>query len=307
MTAHRIWYEVRQEETRWLHQKSIARPNGPMFFTMGGRAGSSGRELVFERRIGFLERKRGWLFGLILGYLAMSVILAMLTVRYFRPGAEALFGALVVGFFWVITWFLNVDDSYFVRTGAEAEEWTSQALRKHLPDWFLLDDVALEWSNVDHVLVGPGGLFAVETKWRSRWRDRQVDPSQWVLRADLRDAQERAQELQDCLMRYGLVVEVKPALIIWGPGIKPVETFVQFGRVHFLMGARRKEWPSVAFSRGSLSTSEIAAITSTLERVDEENQFRTSRLERTRRVLRVLLGHKTLQQSLLPSREKASR
>lgn len=52
--------------------------------------------------------------------------------------------------------------------GADAERWTADELRK-LPrgSWAVFHDVMLESANVDHVAIGSGRVYAVETKWTS--------------------------------------------------------------------------------------------------------------------------------------------
>lgn len=66
--------------------------------------------------------------------------------------------------------------------GGLAETWTADTLRplrEH--GWRLVNHVRLTRGDLDHVLVGPGGLVLIETKWRSEVRD--VDGSTpWSVR-----------------------------------------------------------------------------------------------------------------------------
>ncbi len=57
---------------------------------------------------------------------------------------------------------------YSWRVGAESEERVGEALRALPPEWAVRHDIMIgeEW-NADHVLVGPPGLFVVDTKFRS--------------------------------------------------------------------------------------------------------------------------------------------
>src|SRR3954453_4413988 len=53
--------------------------------------------------------------------------------------------------------------------GEIAEQWTAQELRKlRRHGWRIVNHLMLRTWDIDHVLVGPGGIFAVETKWSSR-------------------------------------------------------------------------------------------------------------------------------------------
>jgi hypothetical protein len=59
--------------------------------------------------------------------------------------------------------------------GAEGEELVGEVLRGLEPQgWLAVHDVSLGRGNVDHVAIGPGGIFAIETKsHRGRiWIDR---------------------------------------------------------------------------------------------------------------------------------------
>jgi hypothetical protein len=61
--------------------------------------------------------------------------------------------------------------------GATAEMWTAselRRLRKH--GWLIVNGLALEGRDIDHVLVGPGGVAVVESKWSADgWDLRTLD------------------------------------------------------------------------------------------------------------------------------------
>lgn len=51
--------------------------------------------------------------------------------------------------------------------GAEGEESVGRALEALEPQgWYAVHDISLGRGNVDHVAIGPGGIFAIETKSR---------------------------------------------------------------------------------------------------------------------------------------------
>lgn len=51
------------------------------------------------------------------------------------------------------------------RTGAEGERQTARAARPLTRrGWVLLNDLPLAYGNIDHVLIGPPGVFLLETK-----------------------------------------------------------------------------------------------------------------------------------------------
>lgn len=97
--------------------------------------------------------------------------------------------------------------------GAEAEQWTAAELGKLDHRWSVFHDVPLSQSNVDHVVIGPGRVYAVETKWTARSDlDRFLKGATWQA---ARQATELSAELRD----RGAGREVRPLLVVWGPGI----------------------------------------------------------------------------------------
>lgn len=66
-------------------------------------------------------------------------------------------------------WFLTVQATGTAPTmaGDAAEQWTAQELRRlRRQGWMLVHRLVLrEHEDIDHVLIGPGGCYAIETKW----------------------------------------------------------------------------------------------------------------------------------------------
>jgi hypothetical protein len=98
-------------------------------------------------------------------------------------------------------------------SGGEAERFTIEALRK-LDErrWVVFDHVAFADYDIDHVVIGPGAIFAVETKWRTtmpRNRDLLEFSSQ---------AERSADRLRLLLKSHGVKREVASIVVLWGPG-----------------------------------------------------------------------------------------
>jgi len=99
------------------------------------------------------------------------------------------------------------------QTGIAAEEWTAGELRvlrwKRL-GWKTANHILLERSDVDHVALGPGGFFAIETKYRSNWRDADIE-------SIAAQARHGAQRLRP---RLGPKAVVRAVVVIWGQGAR---------------------------------------------------------------------------------------
>jgi hypothetical protein len=109
--------------------------------------------------------------------------------------------------------------------GVSAEQWTSQELRRFAGQerrteagrWFVLDHVPMSGFDIDHVLIGPGGVVALETKWSNEGWDKS-----WS-KGRLEDARETAQANArhvKALLRaepHRMDVPVMPLVVLW-PG-----------------------------------------------------------------------------------------
>jgi len=83
----------------------------------------------------------------------------------------ALICILGVGFiiycFWKLIVLLNKRRRY--RLGYEGEIAVGQELNQHMRDGFYVyHDFFIDKFNIDHIVVGPSGVFAIETKARSK-------------------------------------------------------------------------------------------------------------------------------------------
>lgn len=159
--------------------------------------------------------RRHWrLFaGLLLCTAGLTAIVGYLMASL---GADRAMTGFVVGlmvgtlpFFWQV--FL-VGQGFAQRSmGAEAERWTADELAKlDQRKWTVFHDVPLRYGNLDHVIVGPGRTYAVETKWTAsggRFLDGAVA-----------QASRQAKTLTAWLAEQGVVRDVLPILVVWGPG-----------------------------------------------------------------------------------------
>jgi hypothetical protein len=99
--------------------------------------------------------------------------------------------------------------------GAQGERQVGAILEDLGPDWHALHDISLGRGNIDHVLVGPGGTFTVETKsHRGRIAVERID-----------DAMLRQAYAERKLLEKVSGLEVEPLLVFsraWLVGSLPV-------------------------------------------------------------------------------------
>lgn len=105
-------------------------------------------------------------------------------------------------------------------TGEMAEQWTAQELRPlREQGWRLVNHFVLGRGDYDHVLVGPGGVVLVETKWGGTPWD--VDGRELAFRLALEQTSRNAKQLAlwSGVTKHGRP-PVEPVLAVWGPAAK---------------------------------------------------------------------------------------
>jgi hypothetical protein len=102
--------------------------------------------------------------------------------------------------------------------GQLAEQWSLDGLRK-LRGWHITDHVPFDRESVDHIVVAPAGVLAVETKYRARTPSTGSDAPERHQR-DLNSADRAAHKVRLLLRAEQLrdAAVVIPVLIVRGPG-----------------------------------------------------------------------------------------
>lgn len=114
------------------------------------------------------------------------------------------------------------------RTGAEGERATAKALKRLPPGWQVVHDIDIGRGNVDHVAVGPPGVFVLDTKKLSgvvsvtagvlsvRWRE---DPNDGYEMPTLASRMRWLAGIVETRLRGEGVegIDVQPVVAIWAP------------------------------------------------------------------------------------------
>jgi hypothetical protein len=177
------------------------------------RAGRRVREQLRAEAWQIVRRNRGFFTRYALGYLAATACFVALYVWWGYPRFAWFMGGLLLGFIpSLVTYFLISQGLAHRQMGGDAETWTAEELEAlDRRTWRVFHDVPVRYGNVDHVAVGPGRVYAIETKWTSAG-------GRYV--ADLAaSAGRQAKRLSEELSRRGAGRPVVPLLVIWGPGI----------------------------------------------------------------------------------------
>ena len=200
------------------------------------RAGRSTLRLL--RREAWSAARRQWrqLLGMLAVWTALTIGFAWLQRTEFLQGLTAGFMIGVLGLFAMV--FLVGTGVAHRWMGANAEQWTAE-LFDDLDGgrWFVAHDVGFEAMNIDHVLVGPQRIYAVETKWTT-W---QGNPK--FIQGAQACAERASRKLRALLKSHDLHREVWPLVIVWGPGTKEMQAKVSWQQgVGLVAGIHADTW-----------------------------------------------------------------
>jgi hypothetical protein len=179
------------------------------------RAGVWARQEARRLQWRFIRRRWRVLTGM-----AVSAALGIALVAVFLPAGFVrgfIVGSCSVGVISALAVLvMQATGTAQMSMGATAEQWTVSELRPlRKAGWQIINHVALRPWDIDHVVIGPGRVIAVETKWSSRgWS---VDaPDERLLRA-LRQARDGANDLRRWQpLRDAGLQSVEPVLFLWG-------------------------------------------------------------------------------------------
>ena len=238
----------------------------------GTTAAGAFAENRFKDRRRAWRRRIWWAFPLVAGF-EIAVGLGF-TFAFHPPHA-----AFYVGFTFGVTvgMLLALADSppHHIerwRSGAEGEKATAKALKKLPSGWQVVHDIDIGRGNVDHVVVGPPGVFALDTKSLSGV----VSVKAGVLSVRYREDPDDGYELPGLAWRMGWLartietrlqgdgvapVTVQPVVVIWAPF---AQRSILSGRVAWVSG---KQIAKVLAQRpATLTPEQVAQIAAGLRR-----------------------------------------
>ena len=162
-------------------------------------------------------RVKGTVVGLWPLFLGVFVAGASAALVFFLPLAGGTL--LVCSFLWII-WSLMVGlrrvESFY--KGARGEEKVSGILESLPESYHVFNDFTVGRNHVDHVVAGPGGVFAIETKF---WNGKvTVEDGHVLLDGQLPDRSPLSQAIREATL-------VKNALVAagWSGTVTPVVAF----------------------------------------------------------------------------------
>ena len=208
------------------------------------RAGQWARGKARRAQYEFARRRWRRLALLAVVPLPLPAVVALLLPRFV---GGMLLGAAITAVLGLLAFYVvQATGTAPIMAGDGAEQWTAQELRPLARDgWRLINHFNLSNSgDIDHVLVGPAGAIAVETRWSAQpWvHDDVTDPRLTEKVAQVRDNARRLQMWQPFQSRR---IPVRPVVMLWGCGLSDwpagAHSFLVEG-VRVVAGPRAKLW-----------------------------------------------------------------
>jgi hypothetical protein len=205
------------------------------------RAGRWSRRQARERQ--YISIRGNWprllLFGVVPFVAAPAMLLIPSSLRWFAGGA------LIASTGWVVALHvILVTGTASQMSGEFAERCTASELRRlRRRGWRTVNTVRLRHgtSDIDHVALGPGGLFAFETKWIGS-----SCSTQKMLDERVRNAVAQVTETETRLrLMFGKDVPEnarKRVVVLWGPGSETWEQPASIDDVTVLKGRDIRRW-----------------------------------------------------------------
>ncbi|MFC5731546.1 MULTISPECIES: nuclease-related domain-containing protein [Nocardioides] len=176
----------------------------------------------------------------------MLVLVALTSAVSMMVPTSFLKGLVIGSFFvgggaalWSLT--VQVTGTAPVMMGDTAEMWTAMELRRlQSRGWRVVNHFLLARDDLDHVLVGPGGAYVVETKWSaSPW---QSEFGRSRVRAAVAQANANARSLGLWHPMKSRGVPVRPVVVLWGGGPNRQESIARDQGTTIVTGNALRTW-----------------------------------------------------------------
>jgi hypothetical protein len=153
-------------------------------------------------------------------------------------------GTVVASTAWALVLRLLIDTER-VTKGVAGEALTRE-LVDAVPQWLAVHDLPLAGRNIDHVVITPLAVLAIETKW---WGEASPVVHAQRRAAATTQAERNARTLKHLLASrdLGFELPVWPVVMTWGPGAEPTE----LGHVDVVAGEAPQAWIA-AYQTGAI-------------------------------------------------------
>jgi hypothetical protein len=151
-------------------------------------------------------------------------------------------GAVLASGLWgAVLYVVTMSGTVSISMGVLAEQWTAQELRRlRKIDWQIVNGLRLRpKADIDHVIIGPGGVLVIETKyssdgWNSTYANNQVA-------AAVDQVTVNQKHIRGVLSRDVPRELIRPVVVLWGGSTDSDETTVE-DEVAIVPGSCLRSW-----------------------------------------------------------------
>jgi hypothetical protein len=197
--------------------------------------------------------------------------------------AAVIAAAVVSGIWFDLLLVVVVTGSGNQAMGAIGEVWTAQELRRlRRSGWMLVNRFMSErWGDVDHVLVGPGGVVVIETKWSGQsWQldyqgNRHATGS---LAKAANQAQQARKELAGWIQTIAPGIEIISVAVLWSTEPSKGDGWTTWRDNHTVMvqGSHFRQWLRECLPSDGVTPEVVNSVWSELDRrVASQDQERS--------------------------------
>jgi hypothetical protein len=181
------------------------------------RRPSFARRRFRESLRAFLLRNWVRLSGVAVFFVAIGVVESVLLDGYALGLVHGVL--LVAGPAMVLVLFMAHTGAIWQFAGFVGEDNTRDELKKAVTRryiWGWVDNIEVSDGDIDHLIIAPAGVFAVDSKWHAR----KLNSS--LLAKDVRSATIAAAKARSVLRSIKRPLDVHPVVVVWGAGEKDV-------------------------------------------------------------------------------------
>jgi Nuclease-related domain len=179
---------------------------------MARLAGQFPQSRIRQRRKAFF-RQHWWrvlLVGFFLGVIVVGV--ALVLPHWSVPGWAVVLLMVLAAASIAQS---QIDGTYYLVAARDTERWTSKDLRRLLGrSWHVVDGIHFWHGDVDHLVVGPTGVYLVETKHTDPELDLNSRRGRKFVASWAEAVRRRTRSTRLLLKSHG--VDIEPLIVIWG-------------------------------------------------------------------------------------------
>ena len=276
LEADAILSGLKSKSSQWSNKAESALRRRSL--AASSRTGQFARSKALGQIAGFV--RRAWPLLVAIPVLFVVAVLPFVIEFNGAPLGAVIAAAVVSGIWFDVLLVFVVTGSGNQIMGAIGEVWTAQELRRlRRSGWLLVNRFMSErWGDIDHVLVGPGGVVVVETKWSGQsWQldyQRNSYAAGSLMKA-ANQAQQARKELARWIQDIAPGIEIVSVAVLWSAVPSGGDRWVTWRDNHtvIVQGGHFRQWLRESLPSEGVAPEDVNRVWSELDRRVEEQDL----------------------------------